>query len=151
MKKYSWKSVGFNVNAQKVGEELENIVDISNKNVLDYAKNNINSELHKCFEWDDTIAGEKYRLVQATQLICSISFVIQEEPIKKQKVYYSIKTEEKGLRTFKNIKNILENDDEYKELCNKAKREIENCTNNYNDLIKRKDLKEIVFGIYKEI
>ena len=151
MKKYSWKSVGFNANAQKVGEELEDIVDVSNKNVLDYAKNNINSELHKCFEWDDTIAGEKYRLVQATQLISSISFVIQEEPIKKQKVYYSIKTEEKGIRTFKNIKSILENDDEYKELCNKAKQEIENCKNKYNDLIQKKDLKEIIFEIYKEI
>ena len=151
MKKYSWKSIGFNANAQKVGEELENIVDLSNKNVLDYAKNNINSELHKCFEWDDTIAGEKYRLVQATRLISSISFVIQEEPIKKQKVYFSIKTEEEDLRKFESIKDILEDDEKYYALCNKMKRELENCKNNYNDLIKKKDMKEIIFEIYKEI
>lgn len=150
-KKYSWKSVGFNANAQKVGEELENIADVTNRNVLDYAKNNINSELHKCFEWDDTIAGEKYRLTQASQLISSISFVIQEEPMKKQKVYFSIKTEEKDICKFENIKNILEDDEKYYALCNKAKQELENCKNNYNDLIKKEDLKDIIFEIYKEI
>lgn len=150
-KKYSWKSVGFNANAQKVGEELENIVDVTNRNVLDYAKNNINSELHKCFEWDDTIASEKYRLIQASTLISSISFVIQEEPVKKQKVYFSIKTNDKETRKFENIKNILEDDEKYYALCNKAKKELESCKNNYNDLIKKEDLKDIVFEIYKEI
>lgn len=151
MKKYSWKSVGFNANAQKVGEELERINEITNKNVLEYAKDNINSELHKCFEWDDEIASEKYRLIQATKIISSISFVIQEEPVKKQKVYYSIKTEEKEIHSFKNIKSILENDEEYFALCNKAKQELENCKDKYNDLIQKKDLKEIIFEIYKEI
>lgn len=150
-KKYSWKSIGFSANAQKVGEELENIIDVTNRNVLDYAKNNVNSELHKCFEWDDTIASEKYRLIQATKIISSISFVIQEEPTKKQKVYFSIKTEEKDTCKFENIKNILEDDEKYYALCNKAKQELENCKNNYNDLIKKEDLKNIVFEIYKEI
>lgn len=151
MKKYSWRSTGFNVNAQKVGKELESIGEVTNKNVLEYARFNEQSELHKCFEWDDTIASEKYRLTQASHIISSISFVIQEEPLKKQKVYYSIKTEDKDVRSFKNIKNILENDEEYKALCEKAKKELENCKNNYNDLIRKKDLKDIVFEIYKEI
>ena len=104
MRKYSWQSVSFNADAQKVGKELENIEQLTNKNVLDYAENTIDSELHKCFEWDNNIASEKYRLIQATKIISSISFVVQEKPIKKQKVYYSIKTEDKDVRKFKNIK-----------------------------------------------
>lgn len=151
MKKYSWKNVGFEASAQKVGEELENIKDITNKNVLEYAKENVDSELYKCFEWDNSIASEKYRLIQATKIISSISFVIQEEPLKKQKVYYSIKTNEESNSVFRNIKDILENDDEYTILCNKAKQELTNCKNNYNDLIKKQDLKEIIFSIYKEM
>lgn len=151
MRKYSWKSMGFGADAQKVGEELETIENITNKNVLDYAQENINSELHKCFEWDDSIAGEKYRLIQATRIISGISFVIQEEPIKKQKVYYSIKTEEEEVRKFENIKDILENEDEYSALCKKAKQELERCTDNYNNLIKKEDLKEIVYELYREI
>lgn len=151
MKKYSWKNMGFEANAQKVGEELENIKDITNKNVLEYAKENVESELYKCFEWDDSIASEKYRLIQATRIISSISFVIQEEPLKKQKVYYNIKTKEENICSFKNIKDILENDEEYNSLCSKAKEELKNCKNKYNELIKRDDLKDIIFNIYKEI
>lgn len=151
MRKYSWKSIGFSADAQKVGNELETIENITNKNVLDYAKNNIKSELHKCFEWDDSIASEKYRLIQATRIISGISFVIQDEPVKKQKVYYSIKTEEEEVRKFQNIKDILENEDEYSALCKKAKEELERCTDNYNNLIKKEDLKEIIFELYREI
>ena len=79
MKKYSWKHCGFVGDAQKVGEELElieNSQEISNRNVLNYAEKNPKSELYKCFEWDDTVAGEKYRLNQASNLISSISFII---------------------------------------------------------------------------
>lgn len=151
MKKYSWKTIGFSADAQKVGEELESIKDVTNKDVLEYAENNVDSELHKCFEWDDTIASEKYRLIQATRIISSISFVIQEEPKKTQKIYYSIKTEEKDVSKFKNIKDILEDDKEYYALCNKAKQELENCKSKYDDLIRKEDLKEIIFGIYKNI
>lgn len=154
MKKYSWKNAGFNANVQRVGEELEGLEktkEITNKNVLEYAKNNKNSELYKCFEWDNTIAGEKYRLRQASQIITSISFVIEEEPLKKQKVYYSIKSKKEETRIFKNIKDIIENDDEYSILCEKAKNELETCKNNYEELIKRQDLKEIIFEIYKNI
>ena len=91
-------------------------------------------------------------MIQATQIISSISFVIEEEePPKKQKIYYSIKSEKQEARRFKNIKDILEDDEEYKALLNKAKNELEKCTNNYNDLIKKEDLKEIIFDIYREI
>ena len=155
MRKYSWQFSGSYGDAQKVGEELEvieSLGEISNKNVLEYAKNNKDSELYKCFEWDNTKASEKYRMIQATQIISSISFVIEEEePPKKQKIYYSIKSEKQEARRFKNIKDILEDDEEYKALLNKAKNELEKCTNNYNDLIKKEDLKEIIFDIYREI
>ena len=151
MRKYSWSRGSFKGNVQKVGEELETIDNLTNENVLEYAKNNVESELHKCFEWDDTKASEKYRLIQATHIISSISFVIEEKPIKRQKIYFSIKTEESEVKKFKNIKDILENDDEYSALCDRAKKDIERCKNNYYDLIRKNDLKEIVFEIYKNI
>lgn len=155
MKKYSWKSSSYNVDVQKVGEELELIensqIEVTNRNVLEFAKNNKNSELYKCFEWNDKIAGEKYRLNQASNIISSISFIIEEEPIKKQKIYFSIKSEEKEARKFKNIKDILDDDKEYLALLDKAKAELENCKNNYENLIKKQDLKDIIFEIYREI
>lgn len=154
MRKYSWKNYVFTQDSQKVGEELEKlekVSEITNKNVLEYARKNKDSELHKCFEWNDTIAGEKYRLIQASNVISSISFVIEEEPIKKQKVYFSIKSDAKESRKFKNIKDILEDDEDYKALLNKARKEFETCKDNYDNLIKREDLKDIIFDIYREI
>ena len=154
MKKYSWKSAGFNADVQKVGEELEvleKMTEISNKSVLEFAKKNKSSELNKCFEWDDKKAGEKYRLHQESTLISSISFVIEEEPVKKQKIYFSIKSDEKETRKFKNIKDILEDDEDYKALIQKAKNELETCTNNYESLLRKEDLKDIIFEIYRSI
>ena len=154
MKKYSWKYTGSFADAQKVGEELESIEqagEVTNIRVLQFAKDNPSSELYKCFEWDDKIAGENYRLLKASQIISSISFVVEEEPVKKQKVYYSIKTETEETRKFKNIKDILEDDEDYKALLGKAKNDLERCTNNYNDLLKKEDLKEIIFDIYRNI
>lgn len=154
MKKYSWKSTGFSANAQKVGEELEQIEKqdaVSSKNVLTYARKNKDSELYKCFEWDNKIAGEKYRLFQASNIISSISIVINEKPKEKQKVYYKIRTEEKETGSFKNIKDILKNDAEYIAICNKAEDDLKKCTEKYHKLINRDDLKDIIFNIYKEI
>ena len=154
MKKYSWKYTGSIGNAQKIGEELEIIEtagEVTARNVLDYAKKNEDSELYSCFEWDDKIAGEKFRLLRASEIISSISFVVEEEPIKKKKIYYSIKSSDDGIKKFKNIKDILEDDEDYKALINKARNEFERCKDNYEELIKKEDLKEIIFDIYKEI
>ena len=155
MKIFSWKHTCYaNADAQLVGEELEELeksTEITNKSVLEYAKNKKKSEIYKCFDWDDKIAGEKWRLTQANQIIGSISFVIEEEPIKKQKVYFSVKSDKEENRKFKNIKDILEDDEDYKALLNKARKEFETCRDNYDNLIKREDLKDIIFDIYREI
>ena len=64
----SWKIEGiFKANAQKCYEEISKLNRITPEDILNQAKD-INSELHKCFEWDDTIAANKYRLQQARQV-----------------------------------------------------------------------------------
>ena len=154
VKKYSWKHTGFDVDVQMVGEELEKIEElgeISSEKVLEYAEKHKKSELYKCFDWDDKSASRKYRLQQASQIICSISVEIKEEPVEKQKVYYSVVSSESGSRKFKNIKEILKDDEEYRQLVSKAKNEFDNCKEKYESLINKEDLKEIIFEIYKEI
>lgn len=154
MKKYSWKSVGFSADPNKVGKELETIEvlgELNNRAVLDYAEKNTNSELYKCFEWDNEIAGEKYRLFQANNILCSISLEIKEEPAQKQRVYVNVRSCETEKRTFKNINEVLKNDDEYSQLINKAKDELKTYTDKYNSLLDKEDLKNVIFEIYREI
>lgn len=36
--------------------------------------------LHGAFEWDDTVAGERFRLIQAAQVIRSVHVTVIDEP-----------------------------------------------------------------------
>ena len=154
--KYVWSSVGFKADANNVGhelEELERTTSLTNEEVLKYAKSHQNSELHKCFEWDDKIAGEKFRMQQATNLLCSISIVYEDNNnnVEKTRVYVSTRVKENEKRTFKKITDVLDNDEEYKALLSKASNELDSCQQKYRDLIKLQDLKDIIFDIYKKI
>lgn len=146
---YKWKASGFKADATKVGRELEGIEqtsELTNVNVLEYAKKNKKSELNKCFEWDDTIAGEKYRLVQANSILNSISIVIRDsEPEETTKAFINIKTKEET-KVFKNIVSVLENDEEYLQLKQKAERDFISYKEKYNKVLKLKDLKDIIFN-----
>jgi hypothetical protein len=46
------------------------------------------SPLHELFEWDDSIAGHKYRIEQARQVITSVRVVITTEHKAVSTVYY---------------------------------------------------------------
>lgn len=154
MKIFSWKGLNYNADAQLVGEELEIIErnsKISAENVVEYAQRHKDSELYKCFDWDDTEAAKKWRLCQARNIICSISLEIKEEPKQTQRVYVSIKDKDTEERTFKNINEVLKNDKEYQQLVDKASRDLENCKNKYTNLLEKEDLKDIIFEIYKNI
>lgn len=153
MKIYSWK-YSINAEAEKVGKELEQMEllgEITPERVLEYAENNLESELHKCFDWDDPVASRKWRLHQANTILCSISVKIKEEPEIKQRVYVHVKSSNNGSKTFKNIKDVLENDEEYKQLLDKAKKDFNECKDKYDSLLNKQDLKDVIFEIYREI
>lgn len=157
MREYSWKCVGvgyFSADAQLVGEELEKLEfagELNADEVLKFARNNPESETYKCFEWDNTIAGEKYRRLQASSILSSISVKVKEEPVETQRVYVSVKTALDDKRTFKNIKEVLKNDEEYQQLIDRAKLEFINCKEKYDSLLEKDDLKEVIFELYREI
>lgn len=146
---YKWSNTGFKGDADKVGRELERIErdeELTNVNVLEFARRNKTSELNKCFEWDNTIAGEKYRMQQANQILASISIVINDnkEPVETTKAFVNIKTKEET-KVFKNIVSVIENDEEYKQLKQKAEKEFISYKDKYNKILKLKDLKDIIF------
>lgn len=156
MRKYSWKHGSYNqVDPQLVGEELETIEEkgeLTHLKVLEYAKENKNSALHQCFEWDDTVAGELYRRHQASVIVNSISYIVCEDTPKKekQKVYVSIVNKDKE-RVYKNFERVLHNDDEYEQILQRAKNELERIKTDYNKLLKREDLKELFFNMYNKV
>ena len=54
-----------------------------NQALVDFARQNPTSETHKCMEWNNTIAGEKYRLHQASRIKNGIRTIIIPQPMVK--------------------------------------------------------------------
>lgn len=71
------------VEAQVVGEMLEDMhskgIEVTPEAVVD-ASRDPKSPTHNEFEWDDTIAAEKYRCEQARLLIGHIRIIREDEP-----------------------------------------------------------------------
>lgn len=156
MRKYEWTSTRFEADAQVVGEELERIElegTLERDNVLDYARKNEDSELHKCFEWDDTIAGEKYRKYQATNILQSISIITKGLDEKEEivKAYVNITIADENKRKYKNISRVLDDEEEYKQLIEKAYKDFLRTKEKYEKVVELEDLKEIIFDLYRGI
>lgn len=68
-----WRVKGiYKADAQKVADEIGND-KITPQEMIEKARNE-QSELHKCFEWNDTIAAGKYRLQQARNVLAMLVF-----------------------------------------------------------------------------
>lgn len=136
MEKVKWKCPQYfnGADAQKVYEEIGD-TNISAKEILEKAKDP-KSELHKCFEWDDKKAAEKWRLQQAKTLVCNLVFEMPDEKDEPIRVFH-ITTEQS---VYKPTKMILQQPDEYQSLLNNAKAELQAFKRKYKIL---QELEEI--------
>ena len=102
---------------------------------------------------DKQTASNKWRLHQATTILTNISIVIDDdkEPVEKTRVYVSAKSKEADKRVFKKLVDVLEDDEEYKLLLDKAKRDLNSCQEKYRSIVKLQDLKDIIFDMYKNL
>lgn len=127
--KVNWKVDGiFRADANKCYKEIASLEQITPKAVLDFARDE-NSELHKCFEWDNDLAAEKYRIIQAGNVIRMLYIVQKDEdtpPVRvlsktSNTVYYPTRT-------------FLKNHNEYEDLLKRALSELESFRLKYKTL-----------------
>lgn len=120
----NWKVAGiFKADASKVAQEISSIgKECTTKDIVNVARN-VSSELHKCFEWNDSIAGEKYREIQAQQILRSL--VISKQVEDKEPVTYRlfVNTGERDGK-YKPVEFVVRKQDEYEKLLETAKREL---------------------------
>lgn len=87
MTRYRFDSVDFEyegankVNAQKIGEELSGINDLTPKKVVDFARANPKSEVAKFIEWRDETAASQFRFDQARKLIERLTIVVESRGV----------------------------------------------------------------------
>lgn len=95
-KKYAWRSgYSYRVPANTVGSVLEKIEKeqgtVTKEAFLEYSRDE-SSETHELFEWNDSTAAEKYRLIQAGKVITQLE--VSYEYVKPDNVELSVVVEE---------------------------------------------------------
>jgi hypothetical protein len=134
-----WKLNIFSANAEKCYQEILSIGKTATaQQILDYARNP-NSELHKCFEWDDTVAAEKYRLQQARQVVCHLVHVEdrQEEPQK-------IRLIQRASEGYMPVQMIVRNKTEYENLLARARAELRAFKQRYHTLVELEEILALI-------
>ena len=86
------------------------------------------SPLHCMFEWDDSVAAEKYRETQAYKIIRSVEVVIESSPI-PQRAFGTVEH-----KAYQRIERIMETENLRKILLGNAKRELEAFKRKYSRL-----------------
>lgn len=133
----------FKANAGKCYEEIQQIGDeVKPEQVLDKARDET-SELHKCFDWDDSTAAEKYRLYQARNVINHLIVVQQEveEPVKEPvKFRVMLKNDRKPESGYKQTIVMVKDEDEYKKLLEQAYNELRTFKQKYACLVELADI-----------
>ena len=75
---YHWKNGRCKGNAQKVGERIAAMGKPTAREVLEDGRKKT-SPLHECFEWNDGVAAEKYRLDQARGILMELVITVPKK------------------------------------------------------------------------
>jgi len=131
MAAYEWKTgARINISAEKAGkvcEELQSKGELTAKNLVDVSRKK-NAPLHDYFEWNDKVAGENYRELQAGHLIRCLEIKVEEkEPVR---AYFSVTKD----TAYTHIDTIVKNEDMTEALLAQCKRDIKIFMNKYEAL-----------------
>ena len=122
--------------AGRVMEELGEGPGLTAQNLVNVSRPE-DAPLHPCFEWDDSVAGERYREWQARKLIGAIEIIREETPRNEPvtiRAFHALRTEE--TEGYEHIETILSDEDKTERLMNLAKRDMSIFKEKYSGLKK---------------
>lgn len=130
----------FKGDPQKVAEEIMAIGDSAKPEQIYEKAKDETTELHKCLEWDDTVAADKYRLHQCRKINCSLLIkrddAPADEPQEKIRFFYHDDISDGYVPVLK----IVKDEDKYQALLQQAYSELRSFKQKYSCL---SELKEI--------
>ena len=133
---YQWKAnFRANVKAEVFGgvcEELEEQGKLTPAALVNVSRAE-NAPLHKCFEWADEIAAEKYRQSQASSMLRHLEIVTTKkkddpEPV-SIRTFFPVPQE-----NYRSISYIMSDDENRENLLRQAKAELERFKHKYKML-----------------
>ena len=130
----------FKADANLVANEIADIGENATpKQIVEKARDE-STELHKCFDWNDTTAAEKWRIQQARQVVCCLVIKqvddrLNETPIRT--FYMPDMQRDKGYRA---TELIIRDKDEYQRLLDRAMGELRSFKVKYSMLTELEEI-----------
>lgn len=140
---YRWgdHSNAHKVSADVAGRVMEELADgpgLTAQNLVNVSRPE-DAPLHPCFEWNDSLAAERYREWQARKIIGTIEIVREEMTTDPEKpvtvrAFHALRTEETA--GYEHIEVILSDEEKSERLMELAKRDMGIFKEKYNGLKK---------------
>ena len=134
------------VSAQVAGEECERLESngmLTPKNLVDASRPD-DAPLHKCFEWNDGIAAERWRETQAAYIIRSVEVKIEEHSDPTRAFVATITD---NTREYKSIGYVMRRSDSREVLLESAKREALAFRRKYKNLYELAAIIDAIDGV----
>lgn len=143
--KASWRdglgSFYKNVDAQKVYEEIGH--DGATPEEVLLKAEDVTSELHKCFTWDDDEASRKWRLHEVRRVIQTLVIRVEETEVQPKKEFRLFQPSS-TMNEYKPVQFFQRNQDEYSKLLERAKNELSIFKKRYQEIA---ELEEVIKAI----
>lgn len=134
---YTWNGPKRAVDAETVGKHIEKLQakhgEVTPELFLDSARSE-KSKIHKLFEWNDSVAAEKYRRYQAQVIICSLKVEVtteEHEPI----ITRAFVTTEERATGYVHIRDAMSDEEKREKVIAEAKRDAQWYMDKYNGLV----------------
>lgn len=137
-----WKHKFFKADADKVYSDIEKIPEKTPQSIVDYAFQHPESELHKCFTWDDRKAANEFRKQEARHIIALLVFKEEKEDKPSQ-----IRVLQRSSVAYEPVKTIMRNKGEYELLLARARRELIAFKNRYKHIVELEEVLEAIDSV----
>lgn len=139
-----WKIDGkYHADPTKCKDEIESIgSDVKPQQIVDYAKNP-DTELHKCFTWDNNLAAEKWRLQEARQIVCSL-VIVESGTEDKEDVKFRVFHKTNNEDGYKPIQFILKDKGEYEALLERCLADLRALKKKYQTLSEYQEIWDLI-------
>ena len=143
-KQYIWKTGFFGqADANIVAKEINELEEITAQNIVDKARNE-DTELHKCFDWDDSIASEKWRKQQAGMILNNLKVVVaknvETNEEKSVKAFVTLKRETE----YEPIQTVVKDPEKYDILKERAIRQLKSIRTTYEEIVELQDIFDLI-------
>lgn len=150
---YKWKTYSYKTDpaiAGSVCEELNQTVGLTPENLVDASRPE-DAPLHSEFEWNDSLAAEEYRRVQARLLISNLSIVIEEQKQEPVRAFFSLHHGfKKNPGQYESTITIMSDDAKREILLKKAKNELKAFRQKYQMLSELANVFEAINAVEVE-